>query len=117
MPDALTPTRLRELIAAATPGPWIRHGSHFYAESDKRLLGTIAGPVLVENADLLLGLVNNSSALAEALEAKELLEWLVFSDVSILRDGDKIAIVTDGSDPIVYLPWMEALRAARKEDQ
>ncbi len=22
MPDGLTPTRLRELIAAATPGPW-----------------------------------------------------------------------------------------------
>ena len=75
MPNDLTPARLRELIAAATSGPWIRHGSHFYAESDRRLLGTIEGPLLVENADLFLELVNNAPVLADALEKAELLEW------------------------------------------
>lgn len=76
MPNDLTSTRLRELIAAATRWPWIRHGSHFYAESDRLLLGTVDGPLLVENADLFLYLVNNASALADAQEAKELQEWL-----------------------------------------
>jgi hypothetical protein len=39
---------------------------------------------------------------------RERLLFLVFSDVSILRDGETIAIV-DGSEPIEFLPWREAI--------
>lgn len=132
MPSDLTPTRLRALIAAATPPPWT-----VVTETERGCCGEDIGIEItipeinrvlhssewadqeewdrdLANAEFTAYLATHASTLAEALDAKELLEWLVFSDVSILRDGDKIAIVTDGSDPIVYLPWMDALRAAKE---
>lgn len=122
MPDQLTPARLRELIAAATPGPWFRYESHFYKERD-RLLGTIQGPRLIENATLFLELVNNASALADALGAKELLEWLGKAIIDgwtvewnphqglfeVLNDEGRYVA---GSDV-----WIDALRAAKEAAQ
>lgn len=105
MPNDLTPSRLRALIAAATPGPWIRHGSHFYAESDRRLLGTIEGPLLVENADLFLELVNHAPALADALEKAELLEWALANGFVLLLRPDGVITRRDSVD---------ALRAAKE---
>lgn len=103
-------TRLRALIAAATPGPWIRHGSHFYAESDRRLLGTIEWPLLVENADLFLELVKNAAALADALEKAELLEWALancyIAGPTAWEDGKQI----DAAE----IDSIDALRAAKE---
>ena len=74
MPTDLTPSRLRELIAAATQSPVKMHPiTTPYTFLD--WCGT-AGRLNVADADLFVALVNNASALADALEKAELLDWV-----------------------------------------
>ena len=97
MPSDLTPTRLRELIAAATPGPWTMDVSLSYDSESIEL--TVSIPEIsktrilteaqlsdwenqVPNLRLLEALVNHAPALADALEKAELLEWAISHGLS-----------------------------------
>ena len=85
MPNALTPARLRELIAAATPGPWGRptdEGNHLavcieHPETGHQCIADFPYRNInyEDDAQLVRYLVNHAPALADALEKAELLEW------------------------------------------
>ena len=91
MPNDLTPARLRELIAAATPGPW-EHKIDTQWPTKDRIIDSPSQVIIRDedcykhykcdrgddrNFDLIGALVNNAPAMADALEAKELLEWAI----------------------------------------
>jgi len=109
MPDGLTPTRLRELIAAATPGPWERHLSHISAFSNRALIGQIEGPLLAENSDLILCLVNNAPALADDIEKARMLEWALTAGLVSRMTKDEW---DDWRDEAITS--IDALRAAKE---
>lgn len=130
----LTPARLRELIAAATPGPWehlidtswTTHDRIIQAPSrvvirDGNYMRHWKEPMVDEaNFDLIVYLVNNASALAEALDEADLLKWLGESILDgwtfewnphqgmfeVLNDEGRYVA---GSDQ-----WIDALRAAKE---
>ena len=99
MSDQLTPAHLRALIAAATPGPWtFQPGTDRDGDSVDLLMAqqgeadpdedeewaevlfsySVFGERQVSaNWELIVELVNHAPALADALEAKELLEYLM----------------------------------------
>lgn len=96
----LTLTHLRALIAAATPGPWTMD-VHLSYDSESIEL-TVSIPEIsktrilteaqlsdwenqVPNLRLLEALVNHASALADALEAKKLLDALMGYVLSVRR--------------------------------
>ena len=88
MPNELAPARLRELIAAATPGPW--WGQYEYdggrtvcqmRSTDTLLCVNMATHVCGKpyrntkaNAELITALVNNAPALADALAKVQIYE-------------------------------------------
>lgn len=89
MPNDLTPARLRELIAAATPGPWEHKIDTSWPTMD-RIIDAPSQVIIRDedcyrhykcnrgddrNFDLIVYLVNHAPALADALEKAELLEW------------------------------------------
>ena len=89
----LTPAHLRALIAAATPGPWTMDqpamGFSGFHHGEEPAFWTAAPlkecPHGEQNHELILELVNNAAALADALEAKELLEALMGHVLSARR--------------------------------
>jgi len=96
VPSELTPSHLRALIAAATPGPWDRptdEGDHVALcmdNGDEHVCVAnfrMANKRPHENAYLVYFLVNNAPALADALEAKELLEWFNSTQIDMGNDG------------------------------
>lgn len=75
MPNELTPARLRELIAAANP-----HGIKAYPIDTPYTFLDLSGPggrLRQVDAQLIIYLVNNAPALADAREKAELLEWAI----------------------------------------
>ena len=129
MPNDLTPARLRELIAAATPGPWefqigtdsdgdpaellmAQIGKAQYGEdeewADVLFAYSVFGAIQISaNWDLVARLVNNAPALADALEKAKLLEWLLKD-----MDGPSNVLRTwDGE-----CDFIDAIRAAKEAD-
>jgi hypothetical protein len=51
----------------------------------------------------------SSEELIDLQADRKRLEWFIFSEATILRDGDNIAIITNGDEPITFLPWREAI--------
>lgn len=89
MPDALTPTRLRALVAAAAKGPWTMDVRYREVEGGMEVAISIpelsrpqvlTGEQLADwgnqlpNVRLLEAIVNNAPALADALEANKIYE-------------------------------------------
>lgn len=88
MPDKLTPARLRELIAAATPGPWEHKIDTSWPTMD-RIIDAPSQVIIRDedcyrhykcnrgddrNFDLIVYLVNHAPALAEALAKVQIYE-------------------------------------------
>ena len=93
MSDQLTPTRLRELIAAATPGPWWGQYAYdggrtvcqmrscaetFCINKADHVKGKPYNDTKA-NAELITALVNNAPALADALRKVEIYEEALVS--------------------------------------
>ena len=84
MPNDLTPARLRELIAAATPGPWDRptdEGNHLavcieHPETGHQCIADFPYRNInyEDDAQLVRYLVNHAPALADALEKVKIYE-------------------------------------------
>lgn len=94
MPNDLTPSRLRALIAAARPNT--SYCAYCGQPDDK------AAQALADYLD------GNAPALADALEAKELLEWLCEND------GDSARWDLAKSYQYEHPDFLDALRAAKE---
>lgn len=101
--NQLTPARLRELIAAATPGPFSLIDGDIYRQEDGSCIVQPIGPEWLQNSLLIAFLLNNAPALADALKAQRLLEELMGHILSVRRDN------TD--------EWMEGLVEALNETE